>query len=107
MNKFHFTVAQAEDLNVVQQLLDRCGLPSQDVAEHLPHFILAKDQAQLAGVIGLEPLASVGLLRSLAVAEAFRGQGLGYQLYQRLVRQAHQQGINSLYLLTPHRRRFL
>ncbi len=65
-------------------------MPYEDLtAEHLPHFLvmrlgsllpesdLDRSKTQFPGVVGLEPCGRDGLLRSLAVAPAYRGQGLG------------------------------
>lgn len=100
MEKITFSFADSEDLQAVEQLLLDCELPYQDVAHHLSHFILAKDEAQLVGVIGLEIFDKVGLLRSLAVSGTHRGKGLAKTLYAHLVAFAQSQGIEKLYLLT-------
>jgi len=95
-----FCFATQVDAPAVQQLLSSCGLPSGDVHEHLDHFVVAKDGAELAGVIGLQSLGRVGLLRSLAVDSRYRNKGLGKALYARLIGYAHLRGIAKLYLLT-------
>lgn len=100
MEQVKFRSAEPEDLKSVQQLLLDCELPYQDVANHLSHFIVARNSTQLVGVIGLEPLNGVGLLRSLAVASPHRGKGLAKALYTRIVAHAHRKGIKRLYLLT-------
>jgi amino-acid N-acetyltransferase len=100
MNEVTFSQAQSKDLQPVQQLLLSCDLPYQDIAEHLPHFILARQDTQLVGVIGLEVLETAGLLRSLAVAAPQRGQGLAKSLYRQIVEQARRLNLQHLYLLT-------
>jgi amino-acid N-acetyltransferase len=92
--------ATLQDLAEIGDLLQECGLPFEDIAGHLPHFILAKDGAELVASIGLEALGNVGLLRSLAVSPRLRGQGIAAALCDRLEQQAHTRGITSLYLLT-------
>ena len=100
MNEITFSPAESADLQPVQQLLLSCDLPYQDIAEHLPHFILAHQDNELVGVIGLEVLEQAGLLRSLAVAAPHRGQGLAKTLYHQLVEQARRLHLQHLYLLT-------
>ena len=51
-------------------------------------------------MIGLEPYGSVALLRSLAVAPAWQGRGLGSALLAHAEQAARQRGIAALYLLT-------
>jgi amino-acid N-acetyltransferase len=100
MSSLTFSFATLSDATVVQRLLLNCGLPNEDVHQHLDHFIVAKDGDQLAGVIGLQLLGRTGLLRSLAVDSRYRNQGLGKALYAKLVGYAHLRGIAKLYLLT-------
>ncbi len=99
--------AGAADLPDVVRLLDASDLPHRDVtAAMLSHFLLARDGGQLVGAIGLEPYGRVGLLRSLAVAEAERGRGLGIELTRALERRARELGVKDLYLLTTTAERF-
>lgn len=78
-----------------------CALPVQDLAgEHFQHFFGCGDETNPEGVVGVEVLGTVGLLRSLAVAEAARGKGCGKRLIQAAELHAISQGIQELYLLT-------
>jgi len=92
--------ARPKDAPDIEHLLDACGLPASDVVPHPSNFLLAKAGADLAGVIGLEPAGRFGLLRSLAVAPAFRNRGIAGALRARVEQQAAEQGIRALYLLT-------
>ena len=93
--------ASASDLEDVVALLDAGKLPRGDVtADLLAHYLVARVGGALVGVIGLEPLGRVGLLRSLAVAGRQRGRGLGIALTHALERRARERGIVDLYLLT-------
>ena len=92
--------ATARDAAGIDGLLSACGLPTSDVAQHLAHFLVAKSGHDLAGVIGLEPAGPYGLLRSLAVALAFRNRGIAGALRARMEKHAAEQGIRSLYLFT-------
>ncbi len=94
------TPARASDEAAVKELLRACGLPHQDVTPHLAHFTLARDGGRLVGVIGLEVHGTDGLLRSLAVAEDRRGEGIARRLYASLIGRAHRLGLTRLYLLT-------
>ncbi len=105
--------ARPDDLPLIRQLLQDCELPYEDLtAEHLPHFLvmrigsllpesdLNRSKTQLLGVVGLEPCGRNGLLRSLAVAPAYRGQNLGEVLVGELEVKARHAGIGRLYVLT-------
>ncbi len=93
--------AAPADLEAVQRLLEAAGLPHADVgAAMLRHFLVVRRGTGLAGVIGLEPLGEVGLLRSAAVAADARGKGLGVALTRAVERHAAELGVRQLYLLT-------
>jgi amino-acid N-acetyltransferase len=101
------TAARASDHEAVVRLLDAAQLPHQDVTPPmLAHFLVVWRGRTLAGVIGLEPLGRVGLLRSLAVASEERSRGLGIALTHALERHARDLGIAELYLLTTTADRF-
>jgi amino-acid N-acetyltransferase len=87
-------------LGPVQALLDANGLPSADVADHFAHFIVARDDEGFLGVAGMEVHGNTALLRSVCVAEAARGTGLGSRLCDEMERRAASRGIGELYLLT-------
>ena len=92
--------ADAKDEAAIKNLLLEAGLPHEDISNHLHHFLVAKSNETLIGVIGLEVLGEFGLLRSLAVAPSHQGKGIGKMLYERILAYAHRQGIKELYLLT-------
>jgi N-acetylglutamate synthase-like GNAT family acetyltransferase len=93
--------ASSSDLPAVRALLERCALPAEDLqAGHLDHFVLCVAGDRLVGLVGLEPLGDVGLLRSLAVVPEERGRGFGHLLLERALRDARRLGIRRRYLLT-------
>jgi amino-acid N-acetyltransferase len=93
--------ARAHDEAGVKATLAACELPVGDLTPaHLQHFWVMRDGPKLAGVVGVEILGDVGLLRSLAVSEAYRGRGIGAQLTDKAEDYARAQGVQALYLLT-------
>lgn len=93
--------AQPTDLDAIQGLLDACELPHHDLTSaHLDHFLVARDEERLHGVVGLEPCGDVALLRSLAVVPDGRDEGLGTRLVETVEQVATDDGIRTLYLLT-------
>lgn len=96
------TIKAMEIDGQAQQLLTACNLPSddlQDAVNNLQLFGCAID-GHLIGLVGLEMHGADALLRSLAVADAARGQGLGDQLLAYAERQATTHGVQAVYLLT-------
>ena len=89
------------DLPAIRALLAAAGLPTADLAAAPPaDFWGCREGTALIGVIGLEGYGTVALLRSLAVAPAWRGRGLGSALLAHAEQVAHQRGVSALYLLT-------
>ncbi len=84
MKGTEFVFAKPADEAVIKSLLAECGPPCEDISDHLPHFIVAKDDNGIVGVVGLEPWGRVGLLRSLAVKDSCRGRGLGKTLCEKM-----------------------
>ncbi|MBI2985620.1 MAG: hypothetical protein HYY45_02515 [Deltaproteobacteria bacterium] len=58
-----FAFAKPAHEAAVKSLLAECGLPFEDISEHVIHFITAKSKGVLVGVVGLEALGSVGYRR--------------------------------------------
>jgi amino-acid N-acetyltransferase len=84
----------------VGALLTRCGLPAADADASGIRLYGCRRAGALAGIVGLEPYGSVGLLRSLAVAEGARTHGLGHALVAHVEKVAARSGVRELYLLT-------
>lgn len=92
--------AQAEDLPAVLALLGRAELPTAGVAEALPQFVIAENEGELVGVVGLELYGDSALLRSLAVEERWRRSGVGRTLIDRALAVTRERGIKDVFLLT-------
>lgn len=91
--------ASTEDWPAIASLLARYDLPIDGAQIHLETFFLAVDADDaLLGVAGLEHYGSVGLLRSVAVAE--QGKGVGEALIRHVLKIAPAHGIEQIVLLT-------
>ena len=70
--------ALEQDLPRVVALLEAAGLPTAGVAAKFPSaYAVVRAGTELVAAAGLESYGSVGLLRSVVVAEEWRGRGLG------------------------------
>jgi N-acetylglutamate synthase-like GNAT family acetyltransferase len=96
--------ATQADWPAIAALLTRHRLPLDGAADHLAHFIVAEEDADLAGVGGLEVYGTAALLRSLAVER--QGMGLGTRLVEALIAQARDAGMTDVVLLTTTAGRF-
>ncbi len=94
--------ANAQDLPRVHALLTANQLPLDGVAESLECFVVAEHEGALVGVAGTERCGAGqhALLRSVAVADAWKGKGLGRALVSRAIADAESRGAQALYLLT-------
>ncbi len=96
-----FSGVRPAEEEAVKALIAAGGLHSDDLtSEKLRHFVVARKGDALVGVVGLELFPPHGLLRSLAVAEAHRGQGIAAQLVEAAERYARSAAVESLCLLT-------
>ncbi len=95
------------DWEYVRGLLQASGLPTDDLGpERLDHFLIAEDDDVIVGLIGLELLGTVGLLRSLVVEPKARRAGLGGKLVGALESAAEAAGVVELWLLTIDAEKF-
>ena len=92
--------AGPDDLAAVERLLVASDLPLDGVREALPSFVVAQAGDEIVGVAGLEVCRDNALLRSVAVADAWRSHGVGRALVTRVIADAEARGIRALYLLT-------
>ena len=72
--------ARPEQLAAITELLRQSDLPPEGLAEHLASALVAREGAAVVGSAALECYGDAALLRSVAVAPAYRGQGLGSAL---------------------------
>lgn len=92
--------ADPTDLPAVLALLSANGLPHDGLADHFATALVARDGDTVVGSAALELYGEAALLRSLAVAEVLRGQGLGRQLTTAALALARTRGVRRVYLLT-------
>jgi amino-acid N-acetyltransferase len=94
--------ASPDDLATLLSLLDECQLPSADLTlSSVQNFHVAEaENGEVAGVAGLDKAGSKGVLRSVAVAQRYRGRGVAEQLVRQCETSALIAGVNEVYLLT-------
>jgi SAM-dependent methyltransferase/N-acetylglutamate synthase-like GNAT family acetyltransferase len=96
----HVEPATAGDLPALAQLLQRSDLPADGIHEILDSTLVARQNGSIIGAIGFERYGDAGLVRSFAVAQGWRGQGVGRDLGNALLQRAAADGIKKVYLLT-------
>jgi len=106
MGAIQFRFARPSDGARIQSLLSKAGLPSTDICEHLDHAIVAVKGGQLLGGVAMEIRGKEGLLRSLVVADGYRGHGLGKSLCQHMIAAGQASGVQRLFLRTTSAEQF-
>ena len=94
------TRAAPPDLSRVRALLERAGLPSEDLGRVPVDVRTVGPAGAPVGCVAVEPYGTFGLLRSLAVAPDAQGGGLGRQLVEAAERAAADRQLDAVYLLT-------
>jgi len=96
--------ARSADLAAIRGLLGAAELPTQHLEDGSARLFVARGAGatpgELLGCAGLERHGAAGLLRSLAVREGARGQGVGRALVERVVAEARAAGAAEVVLLT-------
>lgn len=103
--------ARESDWPQIVGLLRAAALPTEDLAASMREDFLvaemgADDRLQFVGLVGLQQMSRLGLVRSLVVAEACRGRGVGARLLAQIEQTAKATGIRELWLLTTDADRF-
>ena len=103
----HLRPAATTDLAAIERLLVASALPLDGVRDALPTFVVAEAAGEIVGVAGLELCGDCdALLRSVAVADAWRSRGVGRALVTCLLADAESCGLRALYLLTTTAERY-
>lgn len=92
--------ARPDDGPGIERLLAHHQLPLAGLREHLSSAVVARGDGTVVGGAALELYGDAALLRSVAVAPEWQGQGLGRQLTDAACRLAREHDVTELYLLT-------
>jgi arsenite methyltransferase len=93
--------ADGADLDAVLALLADCDLPADGVADQFEDgYVVSEEGGAVVGVAGLEVYGAHGLLRSVAVAPAYRGRGIADALVADRIDWGRARGLRGIYLLT-------
>lgn len=99
--RFSIRPASKDDLCATRDLLAECNLPLDDVDIFLERgYCVAVSQENVVGAAGIEVHGCHGLLRSVAVSPAWRGQTVGGALVRDRLTWAEASSLADVYLLT-------
>ena len=101
MTEHELRPARPTELDAIAALLRAADLPVADLSvSMLDAYVVATEDEDCIGVVGLEVYGSNALLRSLAVGSQHRSRGLGARLMDAIETEARRRGVTALYLLT-------
>jgi amino-acid N-acetyltransferase len=93
--------AMAADIDAVRALLIASDLPDAGLDEQFGEgYAVAVSNGSIVGAEGIEVYDRDGLLRSAAIAPAWRGRGLGDALTRDRIAWSRRRHLSALYLLT-------
>jgi amino-acid N-acetyltransferase len=92
--------ARPEDLNAVLALLAQHHLPPDGLSAHLATLLVARRDDRVVGSAALEIYDDGALLRSVAVASEWQGQGIGRCLTESAIALGESFASRAIYLLT-------
>jgi len=92
--------AVVQDAVGIENLLEKCNLPVNDIMENIDNFIVSELENKIVGVGGYETHGEIVLIRSIAVDQACRGKSIGVNIYHLLESKIKHIGIKEVYLLT-------
>ncbi|HEX2089877.1 MAG TPA: GNAT family N-acetyltransferase, partial [Actinomycetota bacterium] len=93
-------LANSDDAPGIEQLVSSSGLNPTGTKERLPTTIVSHDDGRLTATACVEDFGPTGLLRSVAVREDLRGQGLGLLVVAAALHGARRRGIDHAVLFT-------
>ena len=99
--------AEERDLLKVKKILLDSNLPVEGIDECFEEsYCVAESQNEIIGVAGMEVYGSHGLLRSCAVASAWRKRSVGETLVKNRLSWARANELSDVYLITTDADRY-
>ena len=92
--------ALAPDAPAVGAVLERCGLPTDDVFRLLEHFHVAVHESQIVGCGAGERFDETVVVRSVGVLPEYRDQGVASHVVRAVLMRARANGVKRAVLLT-------
>ena len=100
--------AKTADVKAIRELVDSYAAPGQMLAketvtlyESVQEFIVAEEDGVIIGCGALHVLwEDLAEVRSVAITENLRGNGIGNQILERIIDRAHELGLSRIFCLT-------
>lgn len=92
--------ADINDARFIKELLQTCELPTVCIEKQLSDFIVAEEKGNILGILGAIYDGNKALLRSFAVCEEKRKNGIGDALVQAMFAVMKAKEVIEVFLLT-------
>ncbi len=100
--------AEPPDRETIVRLLVASDLPTEDLdGEWHESYLVVRDDEAVAGIVGLEMLGRIGLIRSLATSPTHRRRGVASALLTAAETRAADRGLEMVFALTVTAEAFL
>jgi amino-acid N-acetyltransferase len=86
-------------INLIKELLIENNLPVSDLNDRITFFV-EKNDNEIIAAGGIEDAGTDAIIRSIAVAENYKGKGYGAQITRQLLNYAKTKNKKDIYLLT-------
>jgi N-acetylglutamate synthase-like GNAT family acetyltransferase len=92
--------SERRDLAKLISSLEKANISTKGVEDNIEYFVLLEDKhGDLAGTLGIEPISSFGLLRSLVVTSKVKEEDV-LTLFQHVYKFSAEKELSTLYLVT-------
>ena len=93
--------ATQQDVSVIQAMLQKAKVESDEVEKHLHHFFVVEqsEPKEMVGTMGMEVYPPFGVLRSLVLDQAVVNEKLSWQLLQILLSYAESLQLEEVYFI--------
>lgn len=108
MSVVQIRAARTNDVKAIRQIIDQYALQRKLLAketvtlyEDVQEFVVAVSDEEIVGCGALHVLwEDLAEVRTVAVVEKFRGQGIGHQILENIIDRAKKVGVKRLFCLT-------
>jgi len=101
-----FETAREEDLEWVISILNENDLCVDDIPSENILLKLVRSENDPIAIYGFELFGHEGILRSIAVAEEYKGTGIGTQIMRQVKIDVKELELRNLFLLTTTAKKF-
>ncbi|HWO78125.1 MAG TPA: hypothetical protein VNM69_19840 [Bacillus sp. (in: firmicutes)] len=93
-------LATKDEVGFLKIFLQNAGLSTEGVDQLFEYFILLEnDQKEWVGCLGIEPLGTVGLMRSFVVMPNVEEEGI-FLLFEKMLQLAQEKNVRQILLAT-------